>query len=66
MYWSTKTIFDLKIGETIVIGDEYTVQVTIHHLEAHAMARLMVRQRRADLFVIGLREVHDAVDDIKP
>jgi hypothetical protein len=32
-------------------------------LEADAMAKLL-RQQPADLFVIGLREVQDAVDDI--
>jgi hypothetical protein len=40
----------------MVSGDEYTVHVAIHHLEADAMAKLF-RQQPADLFVIGLREV---------
>jgi hypothetical protein len=35
----------------------------VHHLEAIAMAKLL-RQQPYDLFMIGLREVHDAVDDI--
>jgi hypothetical protein len=61
--WSTKTIRDRKIGEARVYGDEYTVPVAVHHLEADAMAN-MLRQQPADLFVIGLREVQDAVDDI--
>jgi hypothetical protein len=47
----------------MVSGNEYTVHVAIHHLESHAMAKLL-RQQPADLFVIGLREVHDAVDEI--
>jgi hypothetical protein len=61
--WSTKTICDRKTGEATVSGDEYTVHVVGHHLETDAMAKLL-RQQPADLFVIGLREVHDAVDDI--
>ena len=61
--WSTKTIRDRKTGEAMVSGDEYTVLVTVHHLEADAMAKLL-RQQPTDLFVIGLREVQDAVDDI--
>jgi hypothetical protein len=36
----------------------------MHHLEADAMAR-QLRQHHADLFMTRLREVHDAVDDIK-
>jgi acid stress-induced BolA-like protein IbaG/YrbA len=59
--WSTKTISDLKLGETMVSGDEYTVLVAVHHLEADVMAR-MLRQQLAYLFMIGLRAVHDAVD----
>jgi hypothetical protein len=47
----------------MVFGDEYTVLVAVHHLEADAMAKPL-RQQPTDLFVIGLREVHDAVDDI--
>jgi hypothetical protein len=47
----------------MVSGDEYTVHVAAHNLEADAMAKLL-RQQPADLFVIGLREVQDAVDDI--
>jgi hypothetical protein len=47
----------------MVSGDEYTLLVEVHHLEADAMAKLL-RQQRAYLFVIGLREVQDAVDDI--
>jgi hypothetical protein len=47
----------------MVSCDEYTVHVTVHHLEADAMAK-MLRQQPADLFVIGLRGVQDAVDDI--
>jgi hypothetical protein len=39
--WSTKTMRDRKTGKTLVFGDEYTVQVAIHHLEADAMARLL-------------------------
>jgi hypothetical protein len=61
--WSTKTIRDCKISKCMVSGDEYTVHVAVHHLEADAMAKLL-RQQLADFFVIGLREVHDAVDDI--
>jgi hypothetical protein len=61
--WSTKTIRDRKTGETTVYDDEYTVPMTIHHLEADAIAKLL-RQQPTDLFVIGLREVQDAVDDI--
>jgi hypothetical protein len=62
--WSTKTIRDPKTGEAMVSGDEYTVHVAVHHLGADAMAKLL-RQQRADLFVIGQREVwQDAVDDI--
>jgi hypothetical protein len=48
----------------MVSGDEYTVLVALHDLEAVAMARLL-RQQPTYIFVIGLREVHDAVDDIK-
>jgi hypothetical protein len=44
-------------------GDKYTVRVVVHQLEADAMAK-QLRQQPSDLFVIGLREVHDAVDDI--
>jgi hypothetical protein len=47
----------------MVSGDKYTVHVVVHHLEADAMAKLL-RQQPANLFVIGLREIHDAVDDI--
>jgi hypothetical protein len=47
----------------MVFGDEYNIHVTAHHLEADAMAKLL-RQQPSYLFVIGLREVHDAVDDI--
>jgi hypothetical protein len=61
--WSTKTICDRKTGETMVFGDEYTVHVEVQHLEADALAKLL-RQQPADLFVIGLRQVQDAVDDI--
>jgi hypothetical protein len=39
--WSTKTIRDRKTGEAMVCGDEYTVLVTVHHLEADAMAKLL-------------------------
>jgi hypothetical protein len=45
----------------MMFGDEYTVPVAVQHLEADAMAKLL-RQQPADLFVIGLREVKDAVD----
>jgi hypothetical protein len=61
--WSTKTICDRKIGEAMVIGDEYTILVEVHHFEADAMAKLL-RQQAANLFVFGLREVQDAVHDI--
>jgi hypothetical protein len=61
--WSTKTIRDRKTGEAMVFGDEYTVPVTVHHFEADAMAKLLLQQP-AYPFVIGLREVQDAVDDI--
>jgi hypothetical protein len=61
--WYTKTIRDRKNGEAMVSCDEYTVHVAIHHLEAYAMAKLL-RKQPAYLFVIGLREIHDAVDDI--
>jgi hypothetical protein len=47
----------------MVSGDENTVHVATHHLEADAMAKLL-RQQPTDLFVIRLREVHDAVNDI--
>jgi hypothetical protein len=47
----------------MVYGDEYTVPVAGHHLEADAMAKHL-RQQSTNLFVIRLREVHDAVDDI--
>jgi hypothetical protein len=47
----------------MVSGDDYAVLVALHHLEADAMAKLL-RQQPAYLFVIGLREVQDAVDDI--
>jgi hypothetical protein len=56
-------ILDRKTGEAMVYGDEYTVPMAVHHLEADAMAKLL-RQQPVYLFVIGLREVHDAVDDI--
>jgi hypothetical protein len=62
--WSTEMMRDREIGETMVHGDKYTVLMAVHHLEADAMARLL-KQQPAYLFVIGLREVHDAVDDIK-
>jgi hypothetical protein len=48
----------------MVFGDEYTIPVAVHHSEANAMARLL-RQQPTYLYVIGLREVNDAVDDIK-
>jgi hypothetical protein len=38
--------------------------MAVHHFQADAMAQLL-RQQPADLFVIGLRNVHDAVDDVK-
>jgi hypothetical protein len=63
IHWSTKTIRDRKSGEAMVYGDEYTVPVVVHQLEADAMAKLLMQQP-VDLFVIGLREVQDAVDDI--
>jgi hypothetical protein len=63
MDWYAKTIRDRLTGEAMVSGDEYTVLVAVHHLEADAMAKLL-RQLPAHLFVIGLREVQDAVDDI--
>jgi hypothetical protein len=64
IYWSTKTIRDRKFAcEALVSGDECTVPMAIHHLHADAMAKLL-RQQPTDLFVIGLREVQDAVDDI--
>jgi hypothetical protein len=47
----------------MVPREEYTVHVAVHHLEADAMAKLL-RQQPGDFFVIGLREVQDAVDDI--
>jgi hypothetical protein len=47
----------------MVYGYEYTVHVIVHHLEADAMANPLTQQP-AYLFVIGLREVHDEVDDI--
>jgi hypothetical protein len=47
----------------MVSDDEYTVPVAVHHLEADAMAKLH-RQQPTYLFVNGLREVQDAVDDI--
>jgi hypothetical protein len=49
--WSTKTIRTRKTGEAMVSGDQYTVPVTAHHLEADAMAK-MLRQQPAYLFVI--------------
>jgi hypothetical protein len=61
--WSTRTIRDCKTGEATVSSDEYTVHVTVHHLKADAMAKLL-RQQPSYLFVIGLREVQDAVYDI--
>jgi hypothetical protein len=61
--WSTEMIRDRKNGEAMVSCDEYTVPITLHHLRADAMAKLL-GQQLANLFVIGLREVHDAVDDI--
>jgi hypothetical protein len=61
--WSTKTIRDLETGEAMVFGDEYTVHVAVHHSEADAMAKLL-RHQPAYLFLIGLREVHDVVDDM--
>jgi hypothetical protein len=61
--WSTKTIRGRKTGEAMVSGDEYTVPVAVHHLEAAVMAKLL-RQQPKDLSVIGLREVQDAVDEI--
>jgi hypothetical protein len=54
--WSIKTIRDRKTCKAMVSGDEYTVHVVVHHLEADAMAKLL-RQQPADLFVIELREV---------
>ena len=39
--WPSKTIRDRKTGEAMVCGDEYTVLVTVHHLEADAMAKLL-------------------------
>jgi ATP:corrinoid adenosyltransferase len=62
--WSTKAMRDRNTSESMVLGDEYTVPLAIHHLEEDAMARLL-RQQPADIFVIGLREVRDTVDDIK-
>jgi hypothetical protein len=41
--WSTKTICDRKTGEAMVFGDEYTVPVAVHHLEADAMAKLLMQ-----------------------
>jgi hypothetical protein len=61
--WSTKTIRDRKNGEDMVSSDEYTIHVAIHHLEEDAIAKLL-SQQLAYLFVIGLREVQDAVDNI--
>jgi hypothetical protein len=61
--WSTKTICDRKTREAMVSDDENTVPLAVHHLEADAMAELL-RQKPADLFVIGLRGVQVAVDDI--
>jgi hypothetical protein len=61
--WSAQTIRDRKTGEIMVYGDEYTVPVAVHHLEVDAMAKRL-RQQQADFFVIGLRDVHDAVGDI--
>jgi hypothetical protein len=49
--WSTKTIRDRKTGEAMLSGNEYTVHVAVHHLEADAMAKLL-RQQLTDLFVI--------------
>jgi phosphopantetheine adenylyltransferase len=48
----------------MVTSDEYNVPMIIHHWEADAMAGLL-RQQRADLLVIGLRKVQDAVDEVK-
>jgi hypothetical protein len=47
----------------MLYGDEYTVPMAGRHSEADAMAKL-IRQKSGDLFVIGLREVQDAVNDI--
>jgi hypothetical protein len=48
----------------MVYVDEYNVIiVAVHHLEADAMAKLL-RQQPSYLFVMRLREVNDAVDDI--
>jgi hypothetical protein len=47
----------------MVSGDEYTIPVAVHHLEADAMGQLL-RQQPTYLFMIGLREVQHAVDDI--
>ena len=49
--WSTKTIRDRKTGEAMVSGDDYTVLVAVHHLEADAMAKLLGQQPTC-LFVI--------------
>jgi hypothetical protein len=61
--WPTKTIRDRRTGKAMVFGDESTLPMAVHHLEADAMAKLL-RQQPEDLFVIGLLEVHDAVGDI--
>jgi hypothetical protein len=62
--WSTKPTRDRKTCETMVCGDAYTVPVIVHHLEADAIVRLQ-REQLTYLFVIGLRGVQYAVDDIK-
>jgi hypothetical protein len=54
--WSTKTIRDRENDKTVVLGDEYTVPLATHHLEADAMARLL-KQQPTDILGIGLREV---------
>jgi hypothetical protein len=51
--WSTKAIRDRKTREAMVYGDEYTVPMAVHILEAVAIAKLL-RQQLANLFVTGL------------
>jgi hypothetical protein len=47
----------------MVSGYEYTVILAVHHLEADVMARFL-REQPEYFFVIGLRNVYYAVDDI--
>ena len=63
--WSTKTIRDRQTGEILIEGMDYTVPTAVYHLTAHDMAKQLRRDKKAEMFVVTLKEVQESVDALE-